>query len=295
MVVGLLKKNYRIIPLNRDEAFSEAFITLLTCIDSFDQSYGNKFSSYYYTAFFNNNKIAKYTIMRKDIKPNPYALEDHIEYHEKSDNFDWETEQDIMDLKHVLDTNPIKLSDQELEALKRWYGIAPYEVKLIRRKGRDQQSIRSISTSMRINAWFLSILVENAMRKLIVYFDGGKNNMPARMLEDVESFHKKFRFPVNQTTDESLKNRLKHIKEEVSELEEALEENPKDIDHIGCEVADIAFLAIGTCVELGIDFQKCWNAVVEANMDKRLNQTSKRAVKPAGWKSPTERLKEENE
>lgn len=93
--------------------------------------------------------------------------------------------------------------------------------------------------------------------------------------------------------------RVGHLEEELSELKEAFS-NPKiKGTHMLAEMADalvdLCYVAMGTAIGMGINFEACWDEVHRANMAKVRaapdGSNSKRGhstdvVKPPGWTPP---------
>lgn len=126
------------------------------------------------------------------------------------------------------------------------------------------------------------------------------------MIGNVHEFHEKFGLPLGK--DDQLTNnldatvfRLKFLKEELDELEEAL----GDGDRVKAfdALLDLAYVAYGTALFLGVDpaqWHAGMHAVHSCNMAKvrvAKAEDSKRGSafdvkKPAGWVGPESRLKE---
>lgn len=84
--------------------------------------------------------------------------------------------------------------------------------------------------------------------------------------------------------------RLRLLREEVRELEEAIEEN--DMEAVADAYADIIYIVLGSAImHLGVNrFSRVWRAVHRANMAKfvggvRLREDGK-ILKPEGWTPP---------
>ena len=91
--------------------------------------------------------------------------------------------------------------------------------------------------------------------------------------EKVREFHKLFGLKISNTTSKdmfedkkTLKLRLDLLKEELSELIEAIDN--KDIVEIGDALTDIAYVNYGAAVSWGIDLDDCFKKVHESNMSK---------------------------
>ena len=87
---------------------------------------------------------------------------------------------------------------------------------------------------------------------------------------DVKKFMKTFGQRVTskpQFPDEkTMKLRLDLIKEELSELEQAM--NAKDLNEIADALTDILYVTYGAGCAYGIDLDKCFKEVQRANMSK---------------------------
>lgn len=85
--------------------------------------------------------------------------------------------------------------------------------------------------------------------------------------------------------------RLKHMREELTELEDAL--SGEDFEDTVDAILDLTYVALGTLVEMGVSPLPVFEVVHEANMRKHAGTVDKRpenaghdAVKPEGWKPP---------
>lgn len=113
---------------------------------------------------------------------------------------------------------------------------------------------------------------------------------------DIAAFHEKFGQkyvgePRQMTADEA-KFRIGCLREEVGELEDAIQAN--DLEKQFDAIIDLVYFALGTAYRQGLPFQRGWQRVHAANMAKELSSKknpSKRdfqmdVVKPAGWTPP---------
>ena len=116
------------------------------------------------------------------------------------------------------------------------------------------------------------------------------------MWEDISEFHQKFH--INQAelpgfhSDEMMQFRLKFLKEELQEFEDAVMGG----DHAGAfdALIDLVYVAMGTAYICNFPFEEGWEHVHQANMSKqrvKKKSASKRGtlydiVKPDGWVSP---------
>ncbi len=113
----------------------------------------------------------------------------------------------------------------------------------------------------------------------------------AQML--VERFHRLMGQPVGDKANPALSRtdlRLKLIKEELEELEDAIERG--DLIAAADALADLGYVTIGSAVEWGIDLQPMFEEVHRSNMQKRWPDGETRyrpdgkVLKPPGWRAP---------
>jgi len=109
--------------------------------------------------------------------------------------------------------------------------------------------------------------------------------------KDIDQFINKFELGDEYKTVHlisTLGDRLKHIQEEVTELETAIlfAHRTEIIDAL----VDITYLAIGTARMCGFDFNKHWDEVHKCNMAKELrvgeNGYKIGVCKPIDWQGP---------
>lgn len=87
--------------------------------------------------------------------------------------------------------------------------------------------------------------------------------------------------------------RIKFLKEELDETSKAVQD--KDPEEIVDGLIDLCVVAIGTLDAFGIDANKAWDAVLEANMNKEVGVKESRPnplglpdlIKPEGWVAPS--------
>lgn len=118
-------------------------------------------------------------------------------------------------------------------------------------------------------------------------------------IEDVEEFQNKFNVPMPATPQmlsaAAMRFRTKFIEEEYEELCVAYDQN--DMSKMIDALIDLVYVAYGTALMMGVTpatWQKCWDAVHQANMTKRRAASadeSKRGseldvVKPADFIDP---------
>lgn len=113
---------------------------------------------------------------------------------------------------------------------------------------------------------------------------------------DVYDFHRKFDLPRPESyrhlSDELFHFRKGFLQEELDEFVEAYgkQERAKILDAL----VDLVYVAIGTAIMMGCDFNAAWRLVQDANMNKvraQRAEDSKRGtafdvVKPKGWVAP---------
>lgn len=118
---------------------------------------------------------------------------------------------------------------------------------------------------------------------------------------DMKLMHQKFGvhdwFQANKENkdlmDKYLRFRLSMCKEELDESMDAIES--KDSEEIVDGLIDLCVFAIGTLDVFGVDANKAWDQVYEANMVKSPGVKEGRPnpfglpdlIKPEGWKSPS--------
>jgi predicted HAD superfamily Cof-like phosphohydrolase len=118
---------------------------------------------------------------------------------------------------------------------------------------------------------------------------------------DMKLMHEKFGvhdwFQANKENkdlmDKYLRFRLSMCKEELDETMTAIES--KDAEEIVDGLIDLCVFAIGTLDVFGVDANKAWDQVYEANMVKSPGVKEGRPnpfglpdlIKPEGWKSPS--------
>lgn len=87
--------------------------------------------------------------------------------------------------------------------------------------------------------------------------------------------------------------RVDFLKEELMETQAALTNN--DAEEIVDGLIDLCVVAIGTLDAFGVDPYKAWDAVLEANMNKKVGEKPSRPnplgvpdlIKPEGWTAPS--------
>jgi predicted HAD superfamily Cof-like phosphohydrolase len=106
--------------------------------------------------------------------------------------------------------------------------------------------------------------------------------------------------PIGLLPDAEQKITLKCLREEIDELEEAIQKG----DIIGCidALIDLKYFATGGMYKMGLmadTIDQCEEAVHSANMEKKLGVNARRgdgsaadAVKPETWVPPEERISE---
>jgi predicted HAD superfamily Cof-like phosphohydrolase len=140
------------------------------------------------------------------------------------------------------------------------------------------------------------------------------------MFSDVKEFHKFFGHGIstvlNYLNPERLKFRIMLMDEELQEYKDAMAQG--DIIEAADALADLVYVTLGTAVEMGIPFDKVWDAVQQANMEKAvyprhgieckllnspdhapercdcgavLYTDAGKTKKPEGWIPPNDRIK----
>ena len=96
------------------------------------------------------------------------------------------------------------------------------------------------------------------------------------MQDDVIDFRSKYNLsipgkPTNLDYD-IFKFRVGHLEEELNELKEAFSNPGSNKNELMMEITDalvdLCYVAIGTSIGMGINFQACWDEVHKANMSK---------------------------
>lgn len=126
--------------------------------------------------------------------------------------------------------------------------------------------------------------------------------MSTNWVKDIADMHEKFHVRTwtltkafRKPTDlmEFLRFRISFLDEELSETKVAVLQG--NADEVVDGLIDLCVVAIGTMDALGINPQKAWDAVLEANMQKEVGIKASRPnplglpdmIKPEGWKAPT--------
>lgn len=128
--------------------------------------------------------------------------------------------------------------------------------------------------------------------------------MSQNWINDIEEMHNHYgvKPKVENLTPEMLKSflefRVKFLIEELTELQDAVNAQPFDssaAEETVDALIDLCVVAIGTLDLFGINSEKAWNEVHEANMNKCVGIKESRPnpfglpdlVKPPGWKAPS--------
>lgn len=108
---------------------------------------------------------------------------------------------------------------------------------------------------------------------------------------DVLDFHRKFGQTIGRDYrvfpgPELIAFRLKLIKEELKELELALEAH--DFLEVVDAICDLAYVTVGTAIAFGVDLRPVWKEVQATNMAKDGGglRGDGKILKPAGWRPP---------
>lgn len=114
----------------------------------------------------------------------------------------------------------------------------------------------------------------------------------SKEFRDVLEFHRKFGMLVHEQpvhlTRRKLQERLNFLGEELDEMREGCD--LQDLPAIADALVDLVYVALGTVVMLGLPWEKLWDDVQRANMEKERG-VGKRGhlvdcVKPPGWQGP---------
>lgn len=126
--------------------------------------------------------------------------------------------------------------------------------------------------------------------------------IPVRQLADIEEFHRKFGQyyggPVRALVGELRDFRIKFLREETNELEEAFQMG--DLEKALDAMADLDYVLKGTIHLAGMStiYPEAWRRVHRANMGKELASSINPSlrgfnqfdvVKPPGWTPPSHR------
>ena len=112
------------------------------------------------------------------------------------------------------------------------------------------------------------------------------------LVENVKDFHRQFGHEIGAGMSHDLiRFRSLLVHEEWQELNHAMDTRISE-DMAG-EAADLVYVVVGLCIAVGIDFERAWNEVHRANMEKiplrddtgRL-RPRKKPTKPEGWRPP---------
>lgn len=114
--------------------------------------------------------------------------------------------------------------------------------------------------------------------------------------EDVKAFHEKFGVPIGDEPHildlDAFEFRLKFLREETDEFEDAFMEG--DLAGMADALVDLVYVTLGTAAWMGLPWQKLWDEVQRANMDKVSAAESGDpdarhgfdVRKPEGWRPP---------
>jgi predicted HAD superfamily Cof-like phosphohydrolase len=122
------------------------------------------------------------------------------------------------------------------------------------------------------------------------------SSMSKDWVHDIAMMHEHYKVhPVienmdKETLEKFLKFRINFLKEELDELRDA--ENAEDVVDA---LIDLCVVAIGTLDTFKVDSHKAWDAVLEANMNKKTGVKASRPnplglpdlIKPEGWEPPS--------
>ena len=125
--------------------------------------------------------------------------------------------------------------------------------------------------------------------------------MSKNWVKDIYDMHEKYgvRPAVTKMTRLDLRRflnfRVKFLEEELNETKKAAEEDYVDAEEVVDGLIDLCVVAIGTLDAFGINANKAWDAVLEANMNKEVGIKESRPnplglpdlIKPEGWTAPS--------
>ena len=125
--------------------------------------------------------------------------------------------------------------------------------------------------------------------------------MSKKWVKDIYEMHKKYgvRPAVRKMSRSDLRRflnfRVNFLEEELNETKLAAEQDYVDAEEVVDGLIDLCVVAIGTLDAFGIDANKAWDAVLEANMNKEVGVKESRPnplglpdlIKPAGWVAPS--------
>ena len=121
-------------------------------------------------------------------------------------------------------------------------------------------------------------------------------------VQDINKMHEKYgvRPVVKKMTRSDLRRflnfRVKFLEEELNETKLASDKEAfVDAEEVVEGLIDLCVVAIGTLDALGVDANKAWDAVLEANMNKEVGVKETRPnplglpdlIKPKGWVAPS--------
>lgn len=117
---------------------------------------------------------------------------------------------------------------------------------------------------------------------------------PSKFTSDINDFLTRYRLPNPQLftplPEDQLKIRIEHMYEEMRELVDSAQK--KDWPEVLDALVDVSYIAIGTALMCGANFDEAWRRVHEANMAKirasRDNlgkrETEFDVIKPKDWR-----------
>ena len=120
-----------------------------------------------------------------------------------------------------------------------------------------------------------------------------RRSSKSKFVKNVRRFHHAKGCLIDEDfSTKALNGRVQFVAEEFVEFTEAclhtIEEDSGNIsrEKILREMVDIVYVLIGTAATFGWDFDKAWDAVHAANMEKTDEQVDGKVVKPEDWVEP---------
>jgi len=155
--------------------------------------------------------------------------------------------------------------------------------------------------------WELKTRIERDPALALKVLSRSQSAMPhyASNFGDVLAFHQKMGLPTSliprMLDQEQFLYRLRFKREELQELEDWFFQ--QDMVKVVDSLLDLAYVIMGTAVEMGVPWNSCWAHVHAANMKKQRDGGSadmgyagrykNRILKPDGWEPPDNEIARE--